>query len=343
MKSDSPRILAIETSCDDTSVACLEGMTVASSVVSSQLDGAKFGGIVPELASRAHQANIVHVVRRSLAEASWEISQVDVVGVTYAPGLLGSLFVGLNFAKGLAYGRGIPMIGVHHLEGHVLAPFLTDNPPTFPYIALVVSGGHTQLLMVRAIGSYELLGTTVDDAAGECYDKVARFLKLDPQGRSSMAGPMVDERASSGRADAVDLPRPMLSSPELNFSFSGLKTAVLNFIKGRSLNDLEVNDLCASFQEAVTDVLLHKTMKACQAFGVDRIVVTGGVAANSRLRTAFADAASRHGLALHIPPVAYCTDNAAMIGITAFFHWQRGEQSGLDLVPRATMVLDHKT
>lgn len=342
MLKNSPDIitLAIETSCDDTSVAVLQGKDVLSNIVSSQLDGLKFGGIVPELASRAHQANILPVVKESMAKAEVKSSDINLIGVTCGPGLIGSLLVGLNFAKGFSYSLGIPYIGVNHMEAHMLAIFLEEIRPEFPFISLIVSGGHTMLVLAEGLGRYRILGETKDDAAGECFDKVARFLKVVPDIGSVMAGPMIDQKACLGDRKKITFPRPLANSGDLDFSFSGLKTSVLNYSKKQdNWGRQDINDICASFQEAVVDVLVSKSIRACVDHKIGSLVLSGGVAANTRLREKMTQECGSRDLKLYIPAKSYCTDNAAMIGMTAYLHYQAGRHSGLDLAPKPSLRL----
>lgn len=334
-------ILGIETSCDDTSVAVLSDAAVLSSLVSSQVGGRHFGGIVPELAARAHQANLLPVVRAALEESGVTKEQIDLVCVTSGPGLIGSLMVGVQFAKGLAFSIGVPLMGVHHMEAHFLAAFIGDDRLEFPFIALIVSGGHTLLVKAEALGIYDVLGETRDDAAGECFDKVARVIGLEPQPGSLMAGPVIDRLAVAGDRQFVNFPRPMLRSDDLNFSFSGLKTAVINCVNQEPKTTRSVayvSHICASFQEAVVDVLTEKSMKACRQHGIHRLVLCGGVAANSRLRERMEGMARDSDIALFIPPKPYCTDNAAMIAWTGWLYHQNGEESN-EVVPLASMGL----
>lgn len=332
--------LAIETSCDDTSVAVLRGQTVLSNIVSSQIDGLKFGGIVPELASRAHQANIIPVVEEALNQAQKSLNEVELIGVTYGPGLIGSLLVGLNFAKALSYSLNIPYIGVNHMEAHMLAPFLAEPHPDFPFISLIVSGGHTMLVLAEALGQYRILGETQDDAAGECFDKVARFLNIAPDSGSVMAGPMLDKRARLGNAEKIRFPRPLSHADNYHFSFSGLKTSVLNYSKQKAeWGPEEINDICASFQEAVADVLVTKAVRACREFKIATLVVSGGVAANSRLRERLKKQCGEADIRWYIPPAIYCTDNAAMIGITAYMKYFGKETASMDLSPKPSLRL----
>ena len=332
--------LAIETSCDDTSVAVLRGQKVLSNIVSSQYDGLKFGGIVPELASRAHQANIIAVMDAALDQAGISKKAIQLIGVTYGPGLIGSLLVGLNFAKGLSYSLGIPYVGVNHMEAHMLAAFLEEPNLDFPFISLIVSGGHTMLVLAEALGCYRILGETQDDAAGECFDKVARFLNITTGEGSMMSGPVVDQRAQLGDPKKIKFPRPMGNSENLDFSFSGLKTSVLNYSKKQdNWSDLEINDICAGFQEAVVEVLVSKSLRACREQNITTIVMSGGVAANSRLREELRVQCDKSHVSLFIPSKPYCTDNAAMIGITASLKYGNAQFSPLDLAPKPSLRL----
>jgi len=327
---DSPvhPLLAIETSCDETSAAIIgPGGVVLSCVVRSQVEEhEEFGGVVPELASRRHLDWIDAVVDEALKQAGIRLDEVASVGVTRGPGLVGCLLVGLAWAQGLAVARDLPFLGVNHLEGHLLASFIGCDVPPFPFLALTVSGGHTSLVHCHGVGDYEVLGATLDDAAGEAFDKSARLLGLPYPG-----GIHVDRLAKTGNPTAVDLPRGMKKKPGYNFSFSGLKTAVWKWIGANGRPEGEaLADFCASLQEAIVDALLHKTRKAARELNVSRVVVTGGVAANSRLRSAFADAAEAEGWELHRPEMRFCTDNAGMIGYAAHLRLVRGERSPLD-------------
>ncbi|HHO46994.1 MAG TPA: tRNA (adenosine(37)-N6)-threonylcarbamoyltransferase complex transferase subunit TsaD [Desulfobacteraceae bacterium] len=316
-------ILAIESSCDDTAAAVLKNdRTVLSSVVSSQFDiHGRYGGIVPELASRRHIEAIWPVVEEALRQADVSLGNIDVIAATRGPGLIGSLLVGFTFAKGLAMVLNVPCVGVDHMAGHLLSPFLAEQQPEFPYVALVVSGGNTSLYRVRDYTSFDCLGRTRDDAAGEAFDKVAKLLDLGYPG-----GPVVSQTAGRGAADAFDFPRAWLDPDSLDFSFSGLKTSVVNQVGyfRRQQRPLPVADLCASFQEAVVDVLAGKTLKAAERTGLDRIVLAGGVAANARLREVMHERCAAANLRLFVPPPWYCTDNAAMIGLAGFHHYRLG-------------------
>ncbi len=322
-------LLAIETSCDETSAAVIgpDG-AVLSCVVRSQVeDHQEFGGVVPELASRRHIEWIDAVVSEALSRAGITLDDVAGLAVTRGPGLVGCLLVGLAWAQGVAVARRLPLLGVNHLEGHLLASFVGQAQPPFPFLALTVSGGHTSLVLCSEVGEYEVLGSTLDDAAGEAFDKSARLLGLPYPG-----GIQIDRLSQTGKSDAVDLPRGMKKKPGYDFSFSGLKTAVWNHISAEGAPEGQaLNDFCASLQEAIVDALLTKTRKAARELGISRVVVTGGVAANSRLRSAFAEAAEAEGWELHRPEMRFCTDNAGMIGYAGYLRMARGERSPLDV------------
>jgi N6-L-threonylcarbamoyladenine synthase len=327
-------VLGIETSCDDTAAAVVEdGQRILSSVVSSQVTIHRpYGGVVPELASRQHVKAIIPVISEALERANLEMSTVDGIAVTQGPGLVGSLLVGIGVAKGLAYATGKPLVGVNHLEGHILAGFMNESEPSFPVVALVVSGGHTNLYLVKDYGSIGLLGRTRDDAAGEAFDKVAKFLDLGYPG-----GVVIDSLARKGNPQAISFPRAYLEKDSLDFSFSGIKTAVVNFVR-KYVNSnqtgeaampgdsgdlatqlpLPVADIVASFQEAVVEVLVEKTCIAAKRFKVRQVVVAGGVAANSRLRQRLREEVAGLGFALNLPARELCTDNAAMIAAAGF-------------------------
>ncbi len=331
--------LGIETSCDETAAAVLHDDKVVSSIVSSQVDiHKKYGGVVPELASREHLKNLMPIIREALASASVPLKDIGLVAVTYTPGLIGALLVGVSAAKAIAYAQNIPFIGVHHGEGHILAAHIEYPEIGYPYIALLVSGGHTALYHVKGLGEYRLLGQTRDDAAGEAYDKVAKLLGLEYPG-----GPVIDNLAQHGEPETVKFPRGHLEG--YDFSFSGLKTSVRNHIalfmsKDRGIDPrLNLKDVAASFQAAVVDTLLEKTMLAATETGVDKVVVAGGVAANSSLRKRMSEEAQSRGITLYLPGMFFCIDNAAMIALTGYLHFQRGERSSLDLNPRAGMPL----
>jgi len=313
-------VLAIESSCDETAAAVVEGNMVRSSVVASQVEvHAAFGGIVPELASRHHLAAIVPVIEEALARAGCGFSGLDALAVTEGPGLVGALLIGVQAARGLAAATGLPLLGIHHMEGHVFSAMLGDEAlaasEPLPHLALLVSGGHTELCEVRGVGRYQLVGATRDDAVGEAFDKVAKLLGLAYPG-----GPVIDRLAAEGDPRALSLPRAMLGDPRsLEFSFSGLKTAVLVHLetRGPPRSRQELADLCASFQAAVVEVLVTKARRARALLGLDRVHVVGGVSANQGLRAAMRAAAAEDGFVFCAPPLRYCGDNAAMIGAAA--------------------------
>lgn len=317
-------VLGIETSCDDTASAVLEApRKVLSSVVSSQVEFHKaYGGVVPEIASRRHMENIIPVIEAALKEAAVELEQVDLVAVTRGPGLPGSLLVGLMVAKAIAFSKKKPLVGVNHLMGHLFSPYL-EREVQFPFLGLVVSGGHTSLYLVEDYLKIRLLGQTRDDAAGEAFDKVSKLLGLGYPG-----GPVIDRIAKEGDPHAIPFPRPMAHEGYW-FSFSGLKTAVRNYVVSNPEFDLK--DLVASFQEAICEVLLLKVLRATEEFGIKRVAVAGGVAANSRLRELFLKAAEERGLEVHIPSLKYCTDNAAMIALCGYELFIRGRSDSLDI------------
>ncbi|HVM12646.1 MAG TPA: tRNA (adenosine(37)-N6)-threonylcarbamoyltransferase complex transferase subunit TsaD [Actinomycetota bacterium] len=318
------KILGIETSCDETAAAVVEdGLKVLSNVLASQHDiHATYGGVVPELASRAHVERLNTVIDRALEEAAIGWREVEAVAVTRGPGLVGALLVGLATAKAAALARGVPLVGVNHLEGHVYANFLEHGPPEPPYVALIVSGGHTLLVHMPDLHRYEILGQTLDDAAGEAFDKIARFLGLGFPG-----GPALDRLAREGDPQAIRFPRAMADSGTYDFSLSGLKTAVVRHVRREqeARNELSLPDLAASFQEAIVDVQVQKTMDAAEAMGVRTVLLGGGVVANSRLRERMAAEAEGRGVRLLSPPLELCTDNAAMIASAGYFRLQRGE------------------
>ncbi len=299
-------VLGIESSCDETGIALYDtDRGLLAHALHSQIKmHAEYGGVVPELASRDHIRRVLPLTDRVLEESSLTLQDIDAIAYTQGPGLAGALLVGTSVAESLAFTLGIPAIGVHHLEGHLLAPLLEDNPPAFPFIALLVSGGHTQLMRVSGIGTYELLGDTLDDAAGEAFDKTAKLLGLEYPG-----GPAVSKLAEQGKPGTLKLPRPMLNSGNLDFSFSGLKTAVLT----ASQTDADRADIAYAFQEAVVEVLTAKCMAALEQTGLERLIVSGGVGANRRLRASLNQAAERRGFSVAYPRLEFCTDNGAMI------------------------------
>jgi len=330
-------VLGIDTSCDDTSAAIVEnGTGIVSNIVSSQAEiHSKYGGIVPELASRRHIEMIWPVVDEALKTAGVTFEDMSGVAVCHGPGLIGSLLVGCSFAKSVCYTKGMPLVAVNHLEGHVFSSFLEEPRPSFPFVALIVSGGHTCMYRVDDFGGYSELGRSRDDAAGEAYDKVSKLLGLGYPG-----GPVIDRLAQKGDPMAVDFPRAYL--PEsLDFSFSGLKTAVLHYLKGQSAEGIRrgINDIAASFQAAVVDVLLRKTEWAIEQESVRRAIVSGGVAANSELRKRMKGLAKDREVEVLIPSVSLCTDNAAMIAAAGYHHLMAGDIAGLDLNPKAYLPL----
>ena len=327
------RVLAIETSCDDTGAAVvLDGRKILSNVVSSQVPiHQKYGGVVPELASRRHIESIVPIVKEALEIAKLTLSEIDGIAATQGPGLVGSLLVGLSFAKSIAFATGLPFIGVNHIEAHLSAIFLEEKSPRFPFIGLVVSGGHTSLFRVDGFGKYKRLGQTRDDAAGEAFDKVAKLLGLVYPG-----GPIIDELSKTGNPKAIRFPRASLGKDSFDFSFSGLKTAVVNYVKahpeppGGYSEDL-IKDIVSSFQEAVVEVLVKKTVQAAQHQGLKRIVLSGGVAANQRLRQKIKEESFEQKLKVYIPSPSFCTDNAAMVGVVGYEYLKRGIRADLSL------------
>jgi N6-L-threonylcarbamoyladenine synthase len=330
------KILAVETSCDETAAAVVEdGRRILSSVISSQAEiHSQYGGVVPELASRHHLENIVPVVRKALADAALDVPDMDALAVTQGPGLVGCLLVGVQCAKGLAFVHGKPLIPVHHIAGHIEAPFLAHGEIPLPAVALVVSGGHTNLFEIPRRGEYRLLGRTRDDAAGEAYDKVAKMLGLGYPG-----GPVVDRLAKGANDRAVDFTIAKLKDGRPDFSFSGLKTAVLYHIRREGIAPAtdaahvspQIRDLLASFQRAIVTALVRRLVEAAQTHRPASLLLTGGVAANSRLRADAAEAAGRLGIPLYVPPNALSTDNAAMIAAAAEVAWSKGARAGLDL------------
>jgi N6-L-threonylcarbamoyladenine synthase len=323
-------ILAIESSCDETAAAVVKnGRTVLSNVISSQIAlHTLYGGVVPEIASRKHIEKINQVIKQALLEADTELSDIDAIGVTYGPGLVGALLVGVAQAKAISYALKKPLVGVHHIEGHVSANFIEHKELEPPFLCLIVSGGHTHLVIVKEYGKYEIIGRTHDDAAGEAFDKVARAIGLGYPG-----GPKVDKLAKEGNKHAVAFPRANISGAPYDFSFSGLKSAVLNHLNSCAMKGEEVNtaDIAASFQEAVVDALVSKTMIAAKDYKMTQIALAGGVASNSALRQAMEAACLGKGFKLYYPSPVLCTDNAAMIGTAAYYEYINGTRHGLDL------------
>ncbi|KAA2242867.1 tRNA (adenosine(37)-N6)-threonylcarbamoyltransferase complex transferase subunit TsaD [Chitinophaga agrisoli] len=326
-------ILAIESSCDETSAAVLSDGKVFSNYIANQTVHEQYGGVVPELASRAHQENIVPVVDMALRKAGVDRSELSAIAFTQSPGLIGSLLVGNCFAKAMALALNIPLIAVHHMQAHVLANFIEDPKPEFPFLCLTVSGGHTQIVLCESPLSMKVIGETLDDAAGEAFDKSAKLLGLPYPG-----GPLIDKYAQQGDATRFKFPEPQI--PGLNFSFSGLKTAILYFLQEKQQSDpgfvqQNMADICASVQERIVSILMNKVVKAAKETGIKHIAIAGGVSANSGLRKALQAYSERHGWQYYIPKFEYCTDNAAMIAMTAWYKYQAGEFAGLDAVPSA--------
>lgn len=323
-------ILAIESSCDETAAAVVRnGREVLSNVISSQIDlHTLYGGVVPEIASRKHIERINQVIEEALSTAGVSLAQTDAVAVTYGPGLVGALLVGVAEAKAIAYAAGKPLVGVHHIEGHIAANFIEHPELEPPFLSLVVSGGHTHLVRVEDYGVFTILGRTRDDAAGEAFDKVARAIGLGYPG-----GPKIDRVAREGDPEAIAFPRTHIEDAPYDFSFSGLKSAVLNYINGCQMKGQEYRqaDIAASFQKAVTDVLVGNAMRAVEKYHADRFAIAGGVAANSALRQAMKEACEERGVKLYYPSPVYCTDNAAMIGVAGYYEYQKGVRHGLDL------------
>jgi len=320
-------VLGIESSCDETAAAVINNGKMLSNVIASQIAvHSPYGGVVPEIASRKHIEAINPVICRALCDANVKLRDIEGIAVTRGPGLIGSLLIGLSTAKALAFALDIPLAGVNHLEGHIAAAFLAEKVPALPFMALVVSGGHTSVYLAKNYHDFELMGQTRDDAAGEAFDKAAKLLNLGYPG-----GVVIDKISRGANPKAVAFPRAMKDSPD--FSFSGLKTSLLTMLKkrGRDFAPEELPDIVASYQEAIVDVLLEKTIKAAKDNGVDRIVVCGGVAANSRLRERFAKETAARNLELFIPPVILCTDNAAMIGAIGEIMLKNGHRDSLDL------------
>ncbi len=323
-------ILAIESSCDETAAAVVRnGREVLSNVIYSQIDlHTLYGGVVPEIASRKHIDKINQVVEKAIADSGMELKNMDAIAVTYGPGLVGPLLVGVSFAKALAYGANLPIIGVHHIEGHICANYIANKELEPPFMCLIVSGGHTHLVKVADYGKYEILGKTEDDAAGEAFDKVARAIGLGYPG-----GPKIDKVSKSGNPEAIKFPRAKVGGSEYDFSFSGLKSAVLNYLNTASMNNetIVTEDVAASFQQAVIDVLVGHSMEALSQYGFKKFAIAGGVASNSGLREAFENACKEREIEFFLPPPILCTDNAAMIGSAAYFEYISGVRHGLDL------------
>ena len=330
------RILAIESSCDESAVAVLDRRAgLLAHELFSQIDLHRvFGGVVPELASRDHVRRLLPLVKNALNRANTSAGEIDGIAYTAGPGLIGALLTGAALARSLAFAWGKPAIGVHHLEGHLLAPLLEPQPPPFPHVALLVSGGHTMLIEVQGIGRYSLLGESRDDAAGEAFDKAAKLLGLPYPG-----GPELARLAASGHPSNIRLPRPMLDRPGLEFSFSGLKTAVLHAVREQPLTDSRRADIAYAAQDAIVDTLIAKAIRALDETGLSDLVVSGGVSANSALRERMATAVARRGARVYYPRIEFCTDNAAMIAVAGLARLEAGEHEGLGIQARARWPL----
>lgn len=332
-------ILAIESSCDETAAAVVRnGREVLSNIISSQIDlHTLYGGVVPEIASRKHTERINQVIAEALQTAGMTLQKMDAIAVTYGPGLVGALLVGVSAAKAISFASGIPLIGVHHIEGHISANYIEHKELEPPYVCLVVSGGHSHLVQVTDYGEYEIMGRTRDDAAGEAFDKVARAIGLGYPG-----GPKIDQVSKEGNPDAIKFPRAKVADAVYDFSFSGLKSAVLNYLNSCEMKGIEIcqADVAASFQKAVVDVLVEHSMNAVQECGAKKFAIAGGVASNSALRGALTEACSKRGIAFYCPSPILCTDNAAMIGAAAYYEYRKGVRHGYDLnaVPNLKLV-----
>ncbi len=324
------KILAIESSCDETAAAVVvNGRDLRSNVISSQIDlHTLYGGVVPEIASRKHIEKINQVIEQALSDADMTLDDIDAIGVTYGPGLVGALLVGVAEAKAISFAKNIPLVGVHHIEGHISANYIENPDLKPPFLCLVVSGGHTHLVKVVDYGQYEILGRTRDDAAGEAFDKVARAIGLGYPG-----GPKIEKVSHEGNPEAIDFPRPKFGDGVYDFSFSGLKSAVLNYLNGCRMKDLEINqaDVAASFQKAVVDVLVGHAANAIDEYGMDKFAIAGGVASNGVIREAMAKMCEEKGVKFYHPSPILCTDNAAMIGAAAYYDFLAGKRAGMDL------------
>lgn len=334
------RILAIESSCDETACAIVEnGTKVLSNVVATQIDEHKlYGGVVPEIASRRHSENISWVVKKALSDAGSTLDDIDAIAVTYAPGLIGALLVGISYAKGLSLASGKPLIPVHHIAGHIAANYISHPDLKPSYLCLVVSGGHSHIVEVTDYTTYKVIGRTRDDAAGECFDKVARTIGFEYPG-----GKFIDAAAKRGNPDAYKFTEPKVSGSEFDFSFSGLKTAVINLVHNSQQKGIEVNadDISASFQKTVCDILVKKTMLAIKHTGHTTLAVAGGVSANSGVREAMQKACDKRGIKLYLPELKYCGDNAAMIGCQGYYDYLSGKRADESLNGIATLSLEN--
>ncbi len=341
MKVNDINILAIETSCDETAAAVVkDGRYVLSNIISSQIDiHKKYGGVVPEIASRKHIEIIDYVIDEALQKANFKLNDIDAIAVTYGPGLVGALLVGVNETKALAFACNKPLIGVHHIEGHISANYIEDKNFTPPFICLVVSGGHTHIVCVYDYNKYEIMGQTRDDAVGEAYDKVARAI-----GYGYPGGPIIDNVSKKGNPYAIDFPRVYLEENSYDFSFSGIKSAVLNYINKCKMTNTSfiAEDIAASFQQAVVEVLVNKTIKAAKQKGIYKIAIAGGVAANSSLREYMKQSCEKENISFNYPSPIFCTDNAAMIGSAGYYEYINGNCSKMDLNAVADLKLGNK-
>ena len=330
MSDKEIKILAIESSCDETAAAVVKnGREVLSNVINTQIAiHTEYGGVVPEIASRKHIENINPVIRKALEDAGVTLDDIDAIGVTYGPGLVGALLVGVAEAKAIAFAKNKPLVGVHHIEGHISANYVENKELEPPFVALVVSGGHTHLVKVNDYGEYEIVGRTRDDAAGEAFDKVARAIGLGYPG-----GPKIDKLAKEGNPDAIEFPRAHVDDAPYDFSFSGIKSAVLNYINSANMQGKEINraDVAASFQKAVVDALVSRAVRLAKECGMDKLAIAGGVASNSALRVAIQEECTKNNIRFYSPSPILCTDNAAMIGAAAYYEYIKGVRHGYDL------------
>ncbi len=329
-EKDDVLILAIESSCDETAAAVVKnGREVLSNVINTQIAiHTEYGGVVPEIASRKHIENINPVIKKALEDAGVTLDDIDAIGVTYGPGLVGALLVGVAEAKAIAFAKNKPLVGVHHIEGHISANYVENKELEPPFVALVVSGGHTHLVKVNDYGEYEIVGRTRDDAAGEAFDKVARAIGLGYPG-----GPKIDKLAKEGNPDAIEFPRAHVDDAPYDFSFSGIKSAVLNYINSANMQGKEINraDVAASFQKAVVDALVSRAVRLAKECGMDKLAIAGGVASNSALRAAVQEESAKNNIKFYSPSPVLCTDNAAMIGAAAYYEYIKGVRHGYDL------------
>ena len=329
-EKDDVLILAIESSCDETAAAVVKnGREVLSNVINTQIAiHTEYGGVVPEIASRKHIENINPVIKKALEDAGVTLDDIDAIGVTYGPGLVGALLVGVAEAKAIAFAKNKPLVGVHHIEGHISANYVENKELEPPFVALVVSGGHTHFVKVNDYGEYEIVGRTRDDAAGEAFDKVARAIGLGYPG-----GPKIDKLAKEGNPDAIEFPRAHVDDAPYDFSFSGIKSAVLNYINSANMQGKEINhaDVAASFQKAVVDALVSRAVRLAKECGMDKLAIAGGVASNSALRAAVQEECAKNNIKFYSPSPVLCTDNAAMIGAAAYYEYIKGVRHGYDL------------